>query len=207
MCISLTTLGSEGQWTVARQIRERVKQKLIEFFSGREWKTPLNVYEIALAFGREEPRETEHFWTEEYCGMLNRHIAKRLARPKEEKSFQMFLTGFRGDLMEPIELREGTIPIADATIRELRQNIKVFIKNFKAEAQAKSKTQIEAMMASSDAELERIVRERQRLIDEMAPYAHIYHGITVAKYCELRAAGISPEQFARARTQTRRANA
>ena len=169
--------------------RERVKEELVKFFHSREWKTPLDVYGIGQEFGESNPDMTKEFWSEEFRVILERHIESTLKPPKPQP-FQMFLPGFRGDLDEPIPVDDGSLALGRATVKELRQNMKAF----KAEMRAKSK-----------AELDRMVAERQQLIDEMSPYAAIQHGITVAEYVELRAAGVTVEEFAKKNAKAKKA--
>jgi hypothetical protein len=99
---------------------------------------------------------------------IGTEIRARERRAKPTGPYQMFLEGF-SNMAEPLRFKGGgKVPLASATIMDLRKNLKT-------------------MMDRASLKARCVVN----LIEEMRPYAKVRRGITVERYCELRAAGIT----------------
>lgn len=101
------------------------------------------------------------------------HMAERPRR--EENSYQMFLPGF-ASLAEKLPLKTGKIALAKATVTSLEETLIVIRKKV---ATRPDITRIETLIA------------------EMRPYMEDNPGLTVERYCELRAAGVEATAKAR----------
>lgn len=118
-------------------------------------------------------------WTKERIGDMMRRA--RLAMQAEDGAdapYQMFFEGFR-DLTErlPIKLKRSgqkSTDLASATITHLRGNLRMQ----RDKASAKAQRTI-------------------RLIKGMEPYSRQVRGLTVQRYCELRAADVKPREVKR----------
>lgn len=96
---------------------------------------------------------------------------KRTAPPSP---YQMFLTGFAG-LEARIQIKNrGRMRIGDATIMDLRKNLK--------------------SMRNRDGQRAMPTRS---LISGMQWYSRVLRSLTVERYCELKAAGVTVEEFER----------
>jgi hypothetical protein len=113
-------------------------------------------------------------WARERLVLLTQARIKVVRRQNAgPHPYQMFLEGFRG-LSVSLSLKSGgRVPLAKATITTLRKELKSQKPVFGAKAQ-----------------------RLMDLIDEMKPYADVQRGLTVQRYCELRAAGVTPKEFA-----------
>lgn len=155
--------------------QQRVKHRLLVFFRSRPRKPPIQFFEIAEEFLDSEtgshPNLIREWNLTQLMTMLRAHVNDTL-KPEKPPPYQMFLPGFRG-LDERIEVEQGRIPLGNATLRELRENLRVI----KKAAMEKLKS-------------DPVITERQKLIDDMAPYARMHRGLTVAEYCELKAAEV-----------------
>lgn len=108
-------------------------------------------------------------WARERLVVLVREWTRKQQPLPDAGPYQMFLEGFES-LAERLPLPgRGGLPLARATIVDLRRSLKVT--------------------------RERAYKKSQRtasLIKEMAPYAKTRRGLTVERYCELRASGVKP---------------
>src|SRR5256885_4821921 len=138
----------------------------------------LRPFAIAKALIAEERELIEQWTLEKIAAVVQRQILA-WARPRDSR--QDFLPGFR-DLAEPLPARKGVVPLGQATIQQLRDSVKVI----RAQAQKRAETRLDARIG-----------RLKRLIIEMAPYARMRHGLTVADYCELRAHGVTPARVAK----------
>lgn len=113
-------------------------------------------------------------WAREQLLLVVRARLKlRNRRNAAPAPYQPFLEGFR-DLSVSLSLNAGArLPLARATITMLRKELKA----------QKPKLGAKAVRLMS-------------LIDSMQPYAQVKRGLTVERYCELRAAGVSVKEFA-----------
>lgn len=118
-------------------------------------------------------------WTSEKLARLIREskLAAKAEDP-EDAPYQMFFEGFR-DLTErlPIKLKRSgqkSTDLASATITHLRGNLRMQ----RDKASAKAQRTI-------------------RLIKDMEPYSSQVRGLTVQRYCELRAADVKPREVKR----------
>ncbi len=108
-------------------------------------------------------------WARERLAVLIRQQMRRKQPKPEPGPYQMFLEGF-GSLTERLPLPgRGRVTLAMATIVDLRRSLKM--------------TRLKAREKA---------RRTASLIEEMEPYAKTRRGLTVERYCELRAAGVKP---------------
>jgi len=105
--------------------------------------------------------------------------ARKLAS-RQPDPYQMFFEGFKS-LTERLPQKGHTIPLAKATVTDLRRTLSV-------------------LHGQADA----IKQPTLALIEEMSPYSKVEHGLTVARYCELRAAGVTPKSLRAERLARRR---
>jgi len=116
------------------------------------------------------------FVRERVAHLVHERFAKPPGVRPEPGPYQMFFAGF-GSLAERISLPgRGGKTLANATIADLRNSLKVTRDRANGKAQA-----------------------LQALIREMAPYEKTRRGLTVERYCELRAAGVEARAVKTAR--------
>lgn len=113
-------------------------------------------------------------WAAEKLARLIRQTRLAMSTT-QDNPYQMFFEGFRSfDERLPMKLRRGgakMTSLGSATITELRGNLR-------------------AQRDKASAKAQRTVK----LIEEMAPYSKHARGLTVQRYCELRAAGVKPRE-------------
>lgn len=108
-------------------------------------------------------------WARERLLLLIREEGRKNQAEAEPGPYQMFLEGFES-LSERVPILAGRqgIPLATATLMDLRKSLK-FTRFRQREKNERIAT----------------------LIREMEPYARTRRGLTVERYCELRAAGVT----------------
>lgn len=121
----------------------------------------------ARVFLEREDELARQFLIEE-TERIMRHEERIADRPRPENVYQMFLPGF-ASLEEKLPLKSGRIALAQATLTALEESLAVIRKKV---AKRPDITRIET------------------LIGEMRPHVDTHPGLTVERYCELRAAGI-----------------
>ncbi len=106
-------------------------------------------------------------WARERLALLVREQMRKSRPPPGPSPYQMFLEGFE-TLSERLPLPgRGGVTLAAATIVDLRRSLKL------TRLKVREKAQQTAL-----------------LIREMGPYTKTRRGLTVERYCELRAAGV-----------------
>jgi hypothetical protein len=165
---------------------KRVKAAIVNFFHSVEKKTPINFHDLAVGFRESEP-DLIRDWDVERLEVMLRGEVSGMLKPPKPQPFQMFLPGFRGDLGERIPVEEGRVHLGEATLTQLKENLKTL----KREAVEKVR-------------LDPKITEREKLIAEMTPYSRAHPGLTVEEYCNLRAAGEAPPRAAKTKTQKTR---
>lgn len=109
-------------------------------------------------------------WARERLTLFVRQQTRSKEPLPEAGPYQMFLVGFES-LAERLPLPGRGKPLAMATIVDLRRSLKI--------TRHKAWEKVKPTIA---------------LIKDMAPYAKTRRGLTVERYCELRAAGVSPRR-------------
>lgn len=130
----------------------------------------------ARAFIEQEAELARLFLIEE-TERIMRHEERMAERPRVDNVYQMFLPGF-ASLEDRLPTRHGKIPLAKATLTSLEESLAVIRKRVATRPEI---TRIEA------------------LIEGMRPYVGAHPGLTVERYCELRAASVPPKPPARER--------
>lgn len=130
------------------------------------------IFSVARAIIEREPARADQWRLEKMARMVSREMAAAPV-PTGRSSWMDYLPGM--DLADQLPLKKGSVPLGQATIQKLKESVVAL--------RAAHKKRIEVRL---DRRLGRI----RRLIVEMAPYARAHHGLTVADYCELRAAGV-----------------
>jgi hypothetical protein len=110
-------------------------------------------------------------WARERLALLVRRETRTEEPLPDPGPYQMFLEGF-ASLEERLPLPGRGKPLAQATIVDLRRSLKM--------------TRHKALEKS---------QRTAALIKEMAPYAKTRRDLTVERYCQLRASGVSPRAF------------
>lgn len=157
-------------------LRKRFTDAIRNFIFDAEASGKLSPKTRARAFLEREDKLARLFLIEE-TERIMRHEERVAERPApRENVYQMFLPGFAG-LDEKLPLKKGKIELAKATVTSLEETLAVIRKKF---AKRPDITRIET------------------LIGEMRPYIDDNPGLTVERFCELKAAGIEAGAKARA---------
>ena len=124
--------------------------------------------QIAQIIAQREPGLLQAWVADKIAAILREE--HRNARPAGP--YQEFFEGFR-DLTERVPLKAGGgVPLAKATLTDLRYSLRI------TRGRAESK-----------------VQPTLRLIEGMAPYTKVQRGLNVERYCELKAAGVTAKQL------------
>ncbi len=148
-------------------LRQRFSEAALNFLHTQKVSGRFSVSARARSFLEQEPDLARLFLIEE-TERIMRHEERMLERPRHENVYQMFLLGF-ASLEERIPLKTGKIALAKATLTALEETLTVIRKKV---AKHPEITRVEA------------------LIEGMRPYIAEHPGLTVGRYCELRAAGV-----------------
>jgi hypothetical protein len=125
---------------------------------------------LAMMFQAKEPAICAKWLAGKLAAMISREM--KAARPAKSHPYQMFLFGFKA-LSARVPLQGGLKLLGKATIRELRESLSMMTAKARNAARANPRTEALA-----------------QLIDEMSPFARSHHGLTVERFCELKAAGV-----------------
>jgi hypothetical protein len=129
------------------------------------------VFAIARdVISHEEPLIAQ--WTLEKVARAVQRQLEAVMAPRSNP-YMDFLPGLV--LSDPLPLRKGFIALGEATIQKLRESVLALKMAHKERAERRLAAEVGRL---------------KRLIIEMAPYARMNHGLTVERYCELRAAGV-----------------
>lgn len=167
------------------KLSKRLSEAITKFFNSLPKNPPISESDAAAAFIKSENELVEEWTLAQITLKFRREIA--LSKPPSAEPYQMLLFGFPGGLEEWMPVKAGRIRLGEATIKQLRENVSAIRK--------RAKTRLYPVIEE---------RKRKRLIEDMALYARTRHGLTIAKYCELKAAGVRPDKPTRKRKHSLR---
>jgi hypothetical protein len=160
-------------------VRKRFTDAAREFLRNGEFSGKVSTKLRARTFLEREEALARLFLLEE-TEMIMRREERILERPpRAGNPYQEFLPGFV-DLEEKLPLKAGKIALAKATVTALEESLATIRREL---ARRPDITRIET------------------LIEAMRPYTAEHPRLTVARYCELRAAGVEASEPAHAATR------